>query len=424
MTSPPSADESVSEPSASVSLPPRANPDRESAAAREAAGREVERRLAVLLAVLRPQGDERSAISRRTPLRWSLRRWTPKHIWYRARLPRRRRRWARERIAQMRGFEKDPKASWSDGPALVFGEFSGGHGLARAAAYDLERVRALHSVVTAIDIGPYVEGHPPEAISVGHPIENVYFLCQPDNYGLICRLMKPADIAGAWRSGRWVWETPHFPHDWRMAEAFVHEVRAPSEFCAATFRAALRVPVTVEAHAVTPLADPGIDMRALLGVAKDAFMGLAIMDIVSCPERKNPWAHVRAWRKAFDDDPNAVLVMKLRVGKRSRVVLKELRDLIGGASNIILVSDDLSSDEIGALHHAADLYLSLHRAEGFGLGIFEALLLGRKVVATDWSANAEYGPAFANYVPIPARLVPYRDWTAHYADAAFEWADV
>ena len=424
MTSPLGAGESVGGPSASVFPPPRANLDREDAAARLAASREVERRLAVLLAILRPQGGGKSPISRRTPLRWSLRRWTLKHIWYRVRLPRRRRRWARERIAQMRGFEKDPRASWSHGPALVFGEFSGGHGLARAAAYDLERLRALHSIVTAIDIGPYVEGRPPTPIAVGHPIENVYFLCQPDNYGLICRLMKPADIAGAWRAGRWVWETPHFPQDWRKAEAFVHEVRAPSEFCAATFRAALRVPVTVQAHAVTPLADPGIDMRALLGVAKDAFMGLAIMDVVSCPERKNPWAHVRAWRKAFDDDPNAVLVMKLRVGKRSRVVLDELRDLIGEAKNVILLSEDLGGDEIAALHHAADVYLSLHRSEGFGLGIFEALLLGTKVVATDWSANAEYGPSFSNYIPVPARLIPYRDWTAHYADAAFEWADV
>ena len=164
-------------------------------------------------------------------------------------------------------------------------------------------------------------------------------------------------------------------------------------------------------------------MRARLGVAPDAFMGLAVMDIRSCPERKNPWAHVRAWLACYGDDPKHVLVMKLRVGKRTRVVVDELGELIGRATNIRLVTEELGDAEIAALHHAADLYLSLHRSEGFGLNIYEALLLGKIVVATHWSANAEYGPRFANYIGVPFRMTPYRDWTGHYADSDFEWAE-
>ena len=69
------------------------------------------------------------------------------------------------------------------------------------------------------------------------------------------------------------------------------------------------------------------------------------------------------------------------------------------------------------------MFLSLHRSEGFGLNILEALLLGKHVVATNWSANAEYGPRFPNYHGIKYKLVPYDDWTAHYQDKNFDWAD-
>jgi hypothetical protein len=105
--------------------------------------------------------------------------------------------------------------------------------------------------------------------------------------------------------------------------------------------------------------------------------------------------------------------MKLPVGQRTQIVLDELRQLIGRATNIRLVADAMSDDEIAALR----------RPEGFGLSIYEALLLGKCVVATHWSANAEYGPRFPNDVGVPCRMSGYRDGTGHYADGGFEWAD-
>jgi hypothetical protein len=71
----------------------------------------------------------------------------------------------------------------------------------------------------------------------------------------------------------------------------------------------------------------------------------------------------------------------------------------------------------------ADVYLSLHRAEAYGLNIREFLEMGTPVVATHWSANTEYGPSFAHYHGVQADLVPYRDWMHHYPDAGFSWAD-
>jgi hypothetical protein len=68
-------------------------------------------------------------------------------------------------------------------------------------------------------------------------------------------------------------------------------------------------------------------MRERLGIKQNVFLGVAIMDIHSCPDRKNPWAHVQAWKEAFKGDMSAILVMKLRVSKRTRIVLTELAEL-------------------------------------------------------------------------------------------------
>ena len=355
-------------------------------------------------------------------LRWTIRRWTLKHIWRRINQPFRRRRQRRNNLLATLPFAKDPSARPTAGPAVVFGEFAGLHGLGRAAAYDLKLVRVRHSAVTSVDIGPYVRGRPVEPFALGGPFDNAYFLCQPDNYALICRLLSPHALAHAYRVGRWVWETPLFPNDWRFAERMVHEVWTPSEFSAQAFRGALDVTVRVVPHAATTPPESGLDIRAGLGAPASAFMGLAIMDIISCPERKNPWAHVRAWKRAFGDDPDKILVMKLRVGKRTRIVLDELSELIGGAKNVRILTEDFSNEEIAALHRAADVYVSLHRSEGFGLNIYESLLLGKPVVATDWSANAEYGPSFATYLPVEYKLERYNDWMGHYADGNFCWA--
>jgi glycosyltransferase involved in cell wall biosynthesis len=355
-------------------------------------------------------------------LRWNLRRWSLRQVWYRIHLPVRRRRWRNARTAATHDYQKKLNTVRTDGPAIVFGDFGGVHGLGRGAAYDAELLRTHHSSLRLIDIGPDLKGQKPHPLSFETPVENVYFLCQPDTYDVVCQLIKPQDIASAWRIGRWAWETPRFPEDWRFAVQLVHEVWAPSEFCAITFREALDIPVSVIPHSVVTPPKPNIDMRERLGLSKKACMGLAIMDITSCPERKNPWAHVRAWRAAFGNDPHYQFVLKLRVGKRTRIVLDELRELGDGATNIKFLTDDLSNEEIAALHHAADLFLSLHRSEGFGLNIYEALLLGKPVVATNWSANSEYGPFFPNYIPVPPHLTRYRDWTGHYAERDFAWA--
>jgi glycosyltransferase involved in cell wall biosynthesis len=356
------------------------------------------------------------------PLSLRLKRWNIRHILYRARLPFRRRRWSSRAISATRAYEKDQSLQKSEGRAIVIGDFSGNNGLSRGASYDLQFLKNRHPHIEILDIGKLSRGGE-VFIAREDAYEICYLFLQPDNYDRVFRLFDPKQLKKAYRVARCVWETPVFPDAWRFAVDLVHEIWTPSEFSATGLRAS-GLPVHVVPHYVdgTPV-ERTTDARARFGLAATAFVGVSIMDIQSCPERKNPWAHVIAWRKAFGDSENAILVLKVRLGKRTRCVLEELEFLAAGAKNIRIFLQDMQEEDITALQSAADVFLSLHRSEGYGLTIHEGLLTGRPVVATDWSANSEFGPDFPNYHPVRYRMVPYRDWMNHYPGTPFEWAD-
>ena len=364
----------------------------------------------------------------------NLRRWTLKAIQRRLRLPMRRRKWERRnreatapyRIASRQGRTPDGTGG---GHVCILGDFTGRTGLSRAGLYELERLRAEHPDPEVHDLGPAI--HRGEIIAAvdGPPVDRLYLLSAPDTYAFLLPVLPPDRVQVAWRTGLWVWEAPRLPPHWRFAQDLVDEIWTPSAFSAVAIRGAVGdIPVRVRPHPVRPPEhgtgeDAAAAMRARLGIGVDDFMGLAIMDVSICPARKNPWAHVAAWLGAFGDRQDRVLVMKVRVSKVTRVVLDELRTMIGAAGNVRLMEAELTDAEIAALQSAADVYLSLHRAEGYGLNIHECLALGTPVIATDWSANAEYGPAFPHYRGVPYHLVPCRDWTGHYADDDFSWAE-
>jgi len=86
---------------------------------------------------------------------------------------------------------------------------------------------------------------------------------------------------------------------------------------------------------------------------------------------------------------------------------REFADLQAAARELpgtVLITETLAREDIYALEAACDCFVSLHRAEGFGLAVAECMLLGKPVISTDWSATAEYVTA-ANGCPVRAPLV-------------------
>ena len=223
--------------------------------------------------------------------------------------------------------------------------------------------------------------------------------------------------------GHWAWELPVTPPDWRAGTAFVHEVWAPSRFTADALEALLpgRVRVVPYPIAAAP-PRPSALGRADFGLPEAAVMTLVSFSLASSFARKNPLAAIAAHREAFGDRADRILVVKTGSADRHADDMAVLRAAAQGAGNIRFETRVLPMADSHALTACADIVLSLHRSEGFGLVPAEAMLLGRAVVATDWSATAEFLDAGCG-VPVPYRLVPARDPRGVFEAQGAVWAD-
>ena len=193
---------------------------------------------------------------------------------------------------------------------------------------------------------------------------------------------------------------------------------AMSDYNREVFRRRLpaSVPVTKVLYPFqfTPhLTEPREAVRAHYGIAPDDFAVFFNFSYGSSYYRKNPDGAARAFAEAFGDRLNVKLVFKTSAAKELPAFVKRLKALIGElglAERVIFVDHFLLQDELVALTDACDVYLSLHRGEGFGIGVAEAMSLGKPVVVTDYSSTTEFcSRDDALPVPYEMKPVPHRD---------------
>nr|WP_284691468.1 glycosyltransferase [Pinirhizobacter soli] len=137
----------------------------------------------------------------------------------------------------------------------------------------------------------------------------------------------------------------------------------------------------------------------------DAYTFLVTFDFSSYLARKNPSAAIAAFRSAFMGDERVRLLIKTSNAHRHADALRSLMDEGGGDPRIVIRDDLLPRDDLHALQRCCDAYVSLHRSEGFGLGMAESMILGKPVVATAYSGNLDFMTP-DNGVLVPYRLVP------------------
>jgi glycosyltransferase involved in cell wall biosynthesis len=147
--------------------------------------------------------------------------------------------------------------------------------------------------------------------------------------------------------------------------------------------------------------------RTDFGLPEDAVVVLVSFNLASSFVRKNPFAAIAAFRGAFGDRPDRILVLKVSHPEHAPTDFARLTQM-AQAANIRIDSRTLPSADRHALTACADIVLSLHRGEGFGLVMAEAMLLGKPVVATGWSGNTDFMDN-TNAALVPYRLAPARD---------------
>lgn len=222
--------------------------------------------------------------------------------------------------------------------------------------------------------------------------------------------------------GYWFWELPNFPKSWRYATAIVDEVWVNSEYVASSIRQAssnvIKMPFAVEFSLPSDALN-----RNYFGVSQSAFLFLFSYDFLSSSGRKNPAATLEAFLKAFPaNQPDDVgLIIKSVNGSSDQNTLDLLREKFKNDSRIKIVDRQLSTEEMHALIQCCNSYVSLHRAEGLGLGMAEAMYLGKPVIATAYSGNMEFMNE-QNACLVPYRLIDVKQ--DEYPNAAGQvWAD-
>ncbi len=212
--------------------------------------------------------------------------------------------------------------------------------------------------------------------------------------------------AGKYNIGYWAWELPEFPDAWIPYFDFLHEIWCPSDFVRAAIADKSPLPVVTMPHAIAfrrPVESTS-QLRARLGLPADKFLFLFLYDLHSYSERKNPKAVLAAFRASGLAAQGASLVIKVHGTSGNEADLAALQSAVADLPGTTLLTDAFSRADIYALEAACDCFVSLHRAEGFGLAVAECMYLGKPVIATDWSATAEYLNN-DNGCPVRAKLV-------------------
>ena len=196
-----------------------------------------------------------------------------------------------------------------------------------------------------------------------------------------------------YKIGAWPWELPNWPSAFSGVVNLVDEIWAQSKFVARSY-APLASLAPVEIHHV-PLAveipAPTQNVRANYGLPHDDFLFYVMFDGNSWLTRKNPLAGVMAFQKAFKGCGKGVgLVIKAMNIRSGQSMWEKIVQIAAQDTRVHIITDTLSRQDVINLMASCDAYISLHRSEGFGRVIAEAMLLGQPTVATNFSGNVDF----------------------------------
>ncbi len=294
-------------------------------------------------------------------------------------------------------------------PLFVCGAFRSSSGLAQSARLYAQRQQRLGAHVLMVDITaamlqrrdftPAEEPLDPEQILNTRGCGTVVIHANPPQFQLtLCKLGKEF-LRGKRLIGYWAWELEAIPDIWRQALQYVDEVEVPSVFVRRALQGHTNKKISVVPHDVPQPA------RRKTSYAEDGVLRcLYMFDAASSFERKNPLAALKAFELAFAPG-EAELTFKINNSQADSQAFDAFRHACARVPGVRLLTETLSAEALEDLYLRHDVYLSLHRSEGYGLTIREAMLHGLHAVATGWSGNMDFMHGALAH-PVPYALVP------------------
>lgn len=246
--------------------------------------------------------------------------------------------------------------------------------------------------------------------------------CTVDELSGAIAALGPRLTSGTRTIFRTYWELPEAPRHWAPLLQSVDEIWAPTRFVADAFRQIFDGPITIVPPCVDAV-ERQSRPRSHFGLQEDRFYYLFSFDYFSFLARKNPLGVVEAFEKAFPrgDEPVGLVIKSTGPENGFRKLRKRLAKAAKRDPRIVILDRNLPRNDMVGLLETADAYVSLHRSEGFGLGMAEAMSFAKPVIGTDFSGSTDFLSSATGY-PVPYTLRPVRRWEYPNADGQM-WAE-
>ena len=309
-----------------------------------------------------------------------------------------------------------------DGLNLI-GYFKSEMGVGESVRCALRSIRAagiLTSLRSVDDRGPYrlgdhSAGHIDDKLRYG---VNLFHVNADQSRQIVQRLGDDC-LTGRVNIGYWAWELEEFPDRWRDAFDLFDEIWTPSRFCQEAIARKSPVPVVRIPHSIDLETQDQSGVPSF-SLPSNAFTFLAVFDLLSVLERKNPLAVIEAFARAFESNPAYHLVLKINHASERPAEARRVAEAAAGLP-VTIIDATIDRPDVIRLIASCDCLVSLHRSEGFGLALAEAMYLRKPVIATGYSGNLDFMTPHNSFL-VEHRLIPVPHGCDPYDPGAL-WAE-
>lgn len=213
-----------------------------------------------------------------------------------------------------------------------------------------------------------------------------------------------------YKIGWWPWELPKWPEKFSYVGNMVDEIWAQSNYVFEAYQT-LQKHNSITIRHVPPVVEipmPTENIRKKYDLKEDTFLFYLLFDGNSWLSRKNPLAGVMAFQKAFPKkEKNVGLIIKAMNIKPQDNMWQEILKISQQDDRIKIITETFSRQMIINFMHSCDAYISLHRSEGFGRVIAEAMLLGQPTIVSNYSGNTDFCNEKTSFL-VDGKLIPLK----------------